>query len=194
MPDEPHRLDQLVDPAGRDAADPGLLDHRHQRLLAHLPRLQERREVGALAQLGHPQLQRARAGCRASGLDSRCGSSAAPASARAGRRRSGPPHRLSIRICSTASATAAESRRHRPSAAARPMAICPRSSGPPRLGVKRRNSTLADEPDDPSAARRRRAYARLVAVAPARRLRLEFPPPTRFTRFHDHLFAAPHHP
>src|SRR3982751_6306059 len=27
--------------------DPGLLDHGHQRLLAHLPGLEERREVGA---------------------------------------------------------------------------------------------------------------------------------------------------
>jgi len=30
---EAHRLHQLVDPAGRDAADPGLPDHRDQRLL-----------------------------------------------------------------------------------------------------------------------------------------------------------------
>ena len=59
MPAEAHRLHQLVDPAGRDAADPGLLDHRDQRLLGRLARLQERREVGTLAQLGDAQLQRA---------------------------------------------------------------------------------------------------------------------------------------
>jgi hypothetical protein len=36
-----HRLDQVVDRAGRDALDVGLLDHRGQRLLGHPPRLQE---------------------------------------------------------------------------------------------------------------------------------------------------------
>ncbi len=59
---EPHGLDQLVHPAGRDAADPGLLDHRHQRLLAGLPGLQEGREVGPLAQLGDAELQGAQPG------------------------------------------------------------------------------------------------------------------------------------
>jgi hypothetical protein len=33
------------------------MDHGHERLLAHLPGLEERREVGALPELGHPQLQ-----------------------------------------------------------------------------------------------------------------------------------------
>jgi hypothetical protein len=51
------RLHQLVDAPGGDSADPGLLDHRHQRLLAHLPGLEERREVGALPELGDTQLQ-----------------------------------------------------------------------------------------------------------------------------------------
>ena len=32
-PRQPHRLHQIVDPPGRDAADPGLLDDRDQRLL-----------------------------------------------------------------------------------------------------------------------------------------------------------------
>src|SRR4029077_17736840 len=58
----PHRLDQLVDRAGRDALDVCLLDHRRQRLLGHAPRLQKAREVAALAQLGDAQLDRPGAG------------------------------------------------------------------------------------------------------------------------------------
>ena len=50
-------LDQVVDTAGRDAADPGLLDHCHQGLLGDPPGLQERREVRALAELGDAQLE-----------------------------------------------------------------------------------------------------------------------------------------
>ncbi len=61
MPAEAHRLHQLVDPPGRDAADPGLLDHRDQRLLGRLARLEERRKVRPLAQLGDAQLERAEA-------------------------------------------------------------------------------------------------------------------------------------
>ena len=59
---ESHRLDELVDTAGRDPSDPSLLDHGDQRLLAHLPRLQEWREVGTLPKLGNPQLQLAQPG------------------------------------------------------------------------------------------------------------------------------------
>ena len=55
---EPHRLHQLVDPAGRHAADPGFLDHRDQRLLGGPARLQEWREIGALPQFGNAQAQR----------------------------------------------------------------------------------------------------------------------------------------
>jgi hypothetical protein len=55
---EPHRLNQFVDPARRDAANPRLLDHRHQRLLRGPPRLKEPREIGALPQLRHAQVQR----------------------------------------------------------------------------------------------------------------------------------------
>ena len=57
-----HRLDQLVDRAGRDALDVGFLDHRGQRLLGHPARLQEAGEVAALAQLGDAQLHRPGAG------------------------------------------------------------------------------------------------------------------------------------
>ena len=56
---QPHRLHQVVDAPGRDAADPGLLDHRHQGLLRRLSRLEERREVAALPQLRDAQLQAA---------------------------------------------------------------------------------------------------------------------------------------
>ena len=54
-----HRLDEVVDRAGRDALDVGLLDHRGQRLLGHPPRLEKARKVRALAQLGDAQLDRA---------------------------------------------------------------------------------------------------------------------------------------
>ena len=54
-----HRLDQIVDRAGRDALDIGLLDHRRQRLLGHPARLEEARKVAALAQLRDAQLHRA---------------------------------------------------------------------------------------------------------------------------------------
>ena len=58
-PGQPHRLHQVVHAPGRDAADPGLLDHRHQRLLRRLPGLEEGREVAALPQLRDAQLQAA---------------------------------------------------------------------------------------------------------------------------------------
>jgi hypothetical protein len=50
---------QPVDLAGRHAVDIGLLDDRDQRLLGPPARLQKRREVAALAQLGDGQLDRA---------------------------------------------------------------------------------------------------------------------------------------
>ena len=55
----PHRLNQIVDRAGRHPLDVGLLDHRSQRLLGHPPRLQEAREVASLPQLRDLQLDRA---------------------------------------------------------------------------------------------------------------------------------------
>src|SRR5882762_7354363 len=61
-PRQPHRLHQIVDPPGRHAADPGLLDHRDQRLLRALASFEKRREVTALPQLRDAQLQRAEAG------------------------------------------------------------------------------------------------------------------------------------
>jgi hypothetical protein len=59
---QPHRLHQIIDPAGRHAADPGFLDDRDQRLLRALAGLQKRREVSALPQFGEAQLQSAEAG------------------------------------------------------------------------------------------------------------------------------------
>jgi hypothetical protein len=56
------RLDELVDPPGRDAAHIGLLDDRDQRLLRALARLQKRREIPAPPQLGNLQLDLARPG------------------------------------------------------------------------------------------------------------------------------------
>ena len=59
---QPHGLHQIVDASGRNTADPGFLDHRHQRLLRGLAGLEEAREVAALPQLRHPQVQRAQTG------------------------------------------------------------------------------------------------------------------------------------
>jgi hypothetical protein len=60
-PRQPHGLHQVVDAPGRHAANPGLLDHRHQRFLRGLPGLEEGREVAALPQLGDTKLQAAKA-------------------------------------------------------------------------------------------------------------------------------------
>src|SRR5215470_12023703 len=57
---QPHRLHQIVDPAGRHTANPGLLDHRNQRLLRTLASLQKWREIAALPQFWDAQLQRAK--------------------------------------------------------------------------------------------------------------------------------------
>ena len=61
-PGQPHRLHQIVDPPGRDATDPGLLDHRDQRLLRALASFEKRREITSLSQLWDTQLQRPEAG------------------------------------------------------------------------------------------------------------------------------------
>ena len=53
-----HGSHQIIDRAGRDALDIGLLDHRAQRFLGHPPRLEETRKVRALAQLGDAKLHR----------------------------------------------------------------------------------------------------------------------------------------
>ena len=53
-----HRLDELVDRAGRHALDVGLLDDSGQRLRGHALRLQKAGEVAAFVQLGDPQLDR----------------------------------------------------------------------------------------------------------------------------------------
>ena len=47
-----HGLDEVVHGPGRDPVDVGLLDHGRERLLGRAARLEEGREVGALAQLG----------------------------------------------------------------------------------------------------------------------------------------------
>lgn len=57
-----HGLDQLVDAPRADAGDPCLLDHRDQRLLDGLARLQEAGEVGAGPELGDLQVERAEPG------------------------------------------------------------------------------------------------------------------------------------
>ena len=57
---QPEALDELVDPPGRDAAHIRLLDHGEQRLLRTPARLQKRREITALTDLGDLQLHRPR--------------------------------------------------------------------------------------------------------------------------------------
>src|SRR4029078_10538992 len=54
-----HRLDQVVNRAGRDALDVGFMDDCGERLLGQAARLQEAREVGALPELGNAQLDAA---------------------------------------------------------------------------------------------------------------------------------------
>ena len=61
-----HGLDQIIDRAGRDALNIGLLDHRGQRLLDGPARFQERREVAALAQLRHLEIDSADPGLQRS--------------------------------------------------------------------------------------------------------------------------------
>src|SRR5262249_58455815 len=61
----PHPRIQIAPPAGRHAADPGLLDHRDQRLLGALAGFQKWREIAALAQLWDAQLQGAQPGVEA---------------------------------------------------------------------------------------------------------------------------------
>ena len=51
-----HGLDEVVDGAGRDAVDVGLLDDRGERLLGGAARLQEARKVRALPQLRDRQI------------------------------------------------------------------------------------------------------------------------------------------
>src|SRR6185312_11110749 len=50
------RFDQVIDRAGRDALDVGLLDHRRQRLLGQATGLEETGEINAFTQLRDPQL------------------------------------------------------------------------------------------------------------------------------------------
>ena len=57
---KPHRLRDLVDPARRHPADPGLLDDGDQRLFRRLARLQEWREVAAGPQLRDLEVERAK--------------------------------------------------------------------------------------------------------------------------------------
>ena len=54
---QPHGLHQLVDAAGRDAADPRLLDHSNQRLLRGFAGFEKAGEIAALPQLRHLQVQ-----------------------------------------------------------------------------------------------------------------------------------------
>src|SRR5204863_4020013 len=61
-PGQPHRLHQIVDPPGRYAPGPPLLDDRDQGLLRTLAGFQKRRKVAALPQFRDAQLQRAEPG------------------------------------------------------------------------------------------------------------------------------------
>src|SRR4051812_37165967 len=69
-----------------------------------------------------------RAGCRASGRESHCGTSDAPLSSRAGRRRSRLPRRPPSATAGRLRPRSAGNRHHRPSAAIRSVAVSRRSS------------------------------------------------------------------
>jgi hypothetical protein len=56
--DEPN---QIIDPPGADAGNPGFLDHRHECLLDGAPRLEEAGEIGSGPQLGDLEVQGAQA-------------------------------------------------------------------------------------------------------------------------------------
>lgn len=59
---EAHGLHELIHPAGRDAADPSLLDDSDERLLRRPPRFEKPGEVRSLPQLRHAQVQRSEPG------------------------------------------------------------------------------------------------------------------------------------
>ncbi|EYD75948.1 hypothetical protein Rumeso_02493 [Rubellimicrobium mesophilum DSM 19309] len=61
-PAQAHGLHQVVDLARGDPGDPRLLDHRDQRLLGGLPRLQKGREVAPRPELGDAQVERPETG------------------------------------------------------------------------------------------------------------------------------------
>ena len=55
-------MHQVVDGAGGDPVDVGFLDHGHEGLLGRPPRFQETREVRALAEFGHLEIDGTSAG------------------------------------------------------------------------------------------------------------------------------------
>ena len=83
----PSALHQVVDRAGRDALNVGLLDHRGQRLLRHPPRVEEAREVAAPCGASGCAARRCRRGSPSPGRGSRCAAPAARGSSRPRRRR-----------------------------------------------------------------------------------------------------------
>ena len=165
-----HGLHEVVDPSGGDAADPGLLDHRDQGLLAHLARLQERREVGPLPQLRHPQGQRAEP--RVEGTVT----VAVPVVQPVGRALvpAGTDQALHIALH--------QDLQHRLGDGAQKVSVAGllQQLGQwqsvlghralRRLGVRRRNGTLAAGPDDRLVSDPAARLRRLVAVAAAGRL------------------------
>jgi hypothetical protein len=59
---EAHGPDRVVDGTGRDAVHVGLSDHRRQGALGRAARLRDGREVGALPELGDPEVDPSRPG------------------------------------------------------------------------------------------------------------------------------------
>ena len=124
-----------VHPPRRDAAHPGLLDHRDQGLLRGLPGLKKGREVTSLSQLRDAELQAAHARVEravAVAVAIRCALAGALVAACA-------DHALHVRLHQELhdglghAAQTWRARRHghlRLSPAARPAVVCPRSSGP----------------------------------------------------------------
>ena len=89
-PLQPHRAGHVIHPPGRHPLHIALHHHRGQRPLGPPARLQDRREVAALAQPRDLKLHRADPGCPSPWAGSRCGGSPAAGCAGCAQRRSGP--------------------------------------------------------------------------------------------------------
>ena len=139
-----HRLHQLVDPPGRDAADPGLLDHRDQRLLGGLARLQEGREVASPGAAWGCAAGASPAACRGVALAIAVAVVEPIAGALVP---AGADQPLDIGFHQALQHRLRHARRKvavaGSSPAAQRAAFCRRSSGPRRFGMKSCNSTLA---------------------------------------------------
>ena len=123
-----HSLHQAIDRARRDALHVGFLDHRRERLLGRMARLQEEWEVAARAQLRDAQRHRAGT-CPRCARGSHCASWSALHCVRHALHHSGWPLPAPSGAGPRSRSCRARCRRHRPSRAVRKAASCLGSSG-----------------------------------------------------------------